>query len=158
MCIRAYGSIHTALSTYIVIHHHRNTHAKRPRLHYVHHMHLHASSTDTRHATRNGNDNCGYFCSVNRILAQMRVLFWWMEQRIVDYYEHVDSDWIQFYSVNQMIGILPQALGQCQAHLQRHSRHISHALHVYQVNHGRFLISLTLFKLRRRGMVKFYLH
>jgi hypothetical protein len=34
------------------------THAKRPRLHYVHHMHLHASSTsDTGYATRNGNDN-----------------------------------------------------------------------------------------------------
>jgi hypothetical protein len=68
----------------------------------------------------------------------------WRKQRIVDYYEHVDSDWIQFYSANQIVGILLQARGQCQAHLQRHSRHISHALHVYEVNHGRFLISLTL--------------
>jgi hypothetical protein len=130
--------IHCNTSSY------RNTHAKRPRLHYVHHMHLHASLTDTRHATRNWNDNCGYFCSANRILAQTRVSFWWMAQRIVDYYEHVDSDWIQFYSANQIIGVLLQARGQCQAHLQRHSRHISHALHVYEVNHGRFLISFTL--------------
>jgi hypothetical protein len=37
-----------------------------------------------------------------------------------------------------------QACGQCQAHPQHHSRHISHALHVYEVNHGQFLISLTL--------------
>jgi hypothetical protein len=145
MRIRAYGSIHTALSTYIAIHHRRNSHAKRPLLHYVHDMYLHASSTDTGHATRNGNDNCGYFYSANRILAQMRVSFWWMAQRIVDYYEHVDSDWLQFYSANQIIGILLQACGQCQAHLQHHSRHISHfTLHSYEVNHGRFLISLTL--------------
>jgi hypothetical protein len=59
-------------------------------------------------------------------------------------YEHVDSDWIQFYSANQIIGILLQARGQCQAHLQRHSRHISHTLHVYEVNHRQFLISLIL--------------
>jgi hypothetical protein len=66
-----------------------------------------------------------------------------MAQRIVDYYyyyyyEHVDSDWIQFYTANQIIGILRlrQARGQCQAHLQHHSRHISHALHVYEVNHS----------------------
>jgi hypothetical protein len=114
---------------------------ERPRLHYVHHMHLHTSSADTGHATCNGNDNCGYFCSANRILAQTRVSFWWMAQRIVDYYEQVDSDWIQFYSANQIIGILLQARGQCQAHLQRHSCHISHALHKVNHAHGRFLIS-----------------
>jgi hypothetical protein len=96
------------------------------------------------HATRNGNDNCGYFCSANLMLPQTRKSFWWMAQRIVDYYEHVDSDWIQFYSANPIISILLQARGKCQAHLQRHSHHISHALHVYEVNHGRFLISLTL--------------
>jgi hypothetical protein len=33
-------------------------------------------------------------------------------KRIVDYYKHVDSDWIQFYSANQIIGILLQAHGQ----------------------------------------------
>jgi hypothetical protein len=59
---------------------------------------------------------------------------------------------------NQIIGILLQACRQCQAHLQHHSRHISHALHEYEVNHGQFLISLTLFKLRRQGMVKIDLH
>jgi hypothetical protein len=99
MRIRAYGSIHTALSTYIVIHHRRNTHAKRPRLHYIHHMHLHASSTDTGHAIRNGNDSCGYFCSANGILEQTRESFWWMAQRIVDYYEHVGLT-ISFASIS----------------------------------------------------------
>jgi hypothetical protein len=77
-----------------------------------------------------------YFCSANQILAQTWESFWRMAQRIVDYYRHVDSNWIQFYSANQIIGILLQACGQCQAHLQRHSRHISHALYVYQVSHG----------------------
>jgi hypothetical protein len=51
----------------------------------------------------------------------------------------VDSNWIQFYSANQIIGILLQSRGQCQAHLQHHSCHISHALHVYEVNNGTIL-------------------
>jgi hypothetical protein len=45
-------------------------------------------------ATRNGNDTVEISCSANQISAQMRELFWWMTQRILD--EHVDSDWIQF--------------------------------------------------------------
>jgi hypothetical protein len=62
MRIRADRSMHTALS--IVIHHRRTTHAciaKRPRLHYIHHALIHASSTDTGHATRNGNNTAEIF-------------------------------------------------------------------------------------------------
>jgi hypothetical protein len=53
---------------------------------------------------------------------------------------------------------LIQGMLQCQAHLQRHSRHISHALHVYEVNHGLILDIVNTLKLRRQGMVKIYLH
>jgi hypothetical protein len=146
MRIRAYGSIHT----YIVLHHRIIIETNMPKdldsIIFTICIDIHASSTDTMGTIT------GYLCSANRILAQTRESFWWMAQRNVDYYEHVDSDWIQFYSANQIIGILLQAHGHCQAHLQHHSRHISHALHVYEVNHRRFLISLTL-KLRRQGMV-----
>jgi hypothetical protein len=56
MRIRAYGSIHTTLSTHT---------CQRPRLHYIFTMHaLHFAlciythlQLDTEHATRNGNDN-----------------------------------------------------------------------------------------------------
>jgi hypothetical protein len=61
MRIRAYRSIHTALSTYIVIHHRWNTHAKIPRLHYIHHIIYTRLQHDTGHATHNGNDTVEIF-------------------------------------------------------------------------------------------------
>jgi hypothetical protein len=61
MRFRAYRSIHTALSTYIVIHHRRNTHAKKPRLPLYSRCIYTCLQHDTGHATRNGNDTVEIF-------------------------------------------------------------------------------------------------
>jgi hypothetical protein len=147
MRIRAYGSMHTALST------HCNTSSLK------HTCQKTSTPLCSPYAftrifnwyrvcyTRNGNDNCGYFCSANRILAQTRGiilmngakdcgLLWARGQRLDSVLFSQSDNRHNYYKI--------QARGQCQAHLQHHSRHISHALLVYEVKHGWFLISLTL--------------
>jgi hypothetical protein len=87
MCIRAYGSIHThrtKLSIYILIHHCRNTKDLDSIIFTICiNIYTHLQLIQGEYAM---GMITGYFCSANQILAQMRVSFWWMAQRIVDYY------------------------------------------------------------------------
>jgi hypothetical protein len=106
------------------------------------------------HATRNRNDNCGYFCSANRILAQTRVSFWWMAQRIVDDYEHVDS---VIFSQSDNRHITTSTWTVPSSFTASFPPHFTCFACIWSEPRTILDIVNTL-KLRRQGMVKIYLH